>query len=64
MKMIFIPKYLIQAVLLFLICLLAGGVVWNVVVPSNDFFRTEPTMMEPLEVLLMGMSTDQRSKVN
>ena len=48
MKMIFIPKYLIQAVLLFLICLLAGGVVWNVVSPANDSFYAEPTMMEPV----------------
>ena len=48
MKMIFIPKYLIQAVLLLLICLLAGGIVWNVVSPSKDFFHAEPTIMEPV----------------
>ena len=48
MKMFFIPKYLIQAVLIILICLLAMGIVWNYISPSADHFRAEPTMMEPV----------------
>ena len=48
MKMFFIPKYLIQAVLIILICLLAMGTVWKFISPSTDHFRAEPTMMEPV----------------
>ena len=48
MKMFFIPKYLIQAVLILLICLLAISGIWTVISPSHDRFRAEPTMMEPV----------------
>lgn len=48
MKMFFIPKYLIQAVLIFLICLLAVGGVWTVISSSHESFRAEPTIMEPV----------------
>ena len=48
MKMIFIPKYLIQAILIVLISLLAVGGIWNVISFSHDRSLIEPTIMEPV----------------
>ena len=47
MRMFFIPKPLIQAVLVLLVCALVFGVVWMVVGAGQDT-RIEPTMTEPI----------------
>lgn len=48
MKMFFIPKGMIQAVLVILICILAFGVVLGCLGWEQQSVRVEPTMMEPV----------------
>lgn len=48
MKLFFIPKYMIQAVLVLLICLLLAGGVWLFWGQDAQGMRLEPTMQEPV----------------
>lgn len=48
MKMFFIPKSLIQALLVLFVCVLVFGGVWMVLGQDDSNMRIEPTMSEPI----------------
>ncbi len=48
MKVFFFPKWLIQAVLVLLVCMLVAGAVWSFLGVGDDAIRVEPTMQEPV----------------